>query len=372
MKHFLLISPKNRTVYNFRGDLIREIQNLGYRVTVTGPNREQIEHIEELGVDFVEIPMNKDGINPLADLRYMRDLYRLMRSIKPDATLGYTIKPVIYGALAAKTAGIRNINSMITGAGFLFTSKSRKARVIKRMTLGMYKAALGCATRVIFQNNDDRREFIAARLVKEAKTSVVNGSGVNMSRFTPAPYPQGQTFFMLGRLLYSKGVMEFLRAARMVKERYPHVTFKLLGNVVSGMQDAIPREAIEAYVADGVVELMSETNDVRPAYAACSVFVLPSYREGTPRSVLEAMSMGRPIITCDCPGCRETVVDGYNGFLVPVGKAEAVADAMEHFITHPELIDVMGKNSLTLCREKFEVGRVNKSMIDIMALGRDA
>lgn len=368
MKNFLLISPKNRTTYNFRGDLIREIQRLGYKVTVTGPNRDHIEQIDALGVDFIEIPMNKDGINPIADLRYLNSLRKLMCKLKPEATLGYTIKPVIYGAIAAQLAGIKNINSMITGAGFLFTSKSRKAKLLKGITLGMYRLALKCARHVIFQNDDDRREFVEAGLVAESKTAVVNGSGVNMEHFTPAPYPKVATFFMLGRLLYSKGVMEYLQAARVVKGRHPDVQFKLLGNIAKGMQDAIPETIIKEYISDGTIELLPETNDVRPTYASCSVFVLPSYREGTPRSVLEAEAMARPIITTDTQGCRSTVIDGYNGYLIPVGENDAVAEAMERFISNPMQIESMGQNSYILCKEKFEVGKVNADMIKIMQL----
>lgn len=368
MKNFLLISPKNRTTYNFRGDLIREIQRLGYKVTVTGPNRDHIEQIEALGVDFIEIPMNKNGINPIADLRYLNALRKLMCNLKPNATLGYTIKPVIYGAIAARLAGVKNINSMITGAGVLFTSKSRKAKLLKSIALGMYRLALKCARHIIFQNDDDRREFVEAGLVAECKTAVVNGSGVNMAHFIPAPYPKTTTFFMLGRLLFSKGVMEYLQAAKVVKGRYPNVQFKLLGNIATGMQDGIPATAINEYINDGIIELLPETNDVRPAYASCSVFVLPSYREGTPRSVLEAEAMARPIITTNTQGCRSTVIDGYNGYLVPVGGSNAVAEAMERFIYNPRQIESMGQNSYNLCKEKFEVSKVNADMIKIMQL----
>lgn len=368
MKTFLLISPKNRTVYNFRGDLIKEIQKKGYRVVVTGPNRDNIDRIESLGVEFVEIPMNKDGINPVADLKYLRALYSLMRKIKPDATLGYTIKPVIYGAIAARMASVKNISSMITGAGFLFTSKTRKAKALKQIVLSIYKLALKCADHVIFQNEDDRKEFVASGLVKSSKTSLVNGSGVNMNHFVPAPLPDKTVFFMLGRLLYSKGLMEYLRAAEIIKAEYPDVGFRILGNIASGMQDAVPENIIKKYVDNQIVELLPETNDVRPAYAACSVFVLPSHREGTPRSVLEAESMGRPIITCDSPGCRSTVKDGYNGFLVPVGDVDALVKSMKFFIDNPGDISLMGENSVKYCKNKFDVNKVNAEMIDIMKL----
>ena len=368
MKRFLLISPKNRTTYNFRGDLIRDIQELGYKVTVTGPNQDHIDAIKALGVDFVEIPMNKDGINPIADLRYIIALRKLMYTLKPDATLGYTIKPVIYGGIAAKLAKVKNINSMITGVGFLFTSRSPKAKLLKGIAVGLYTYALKCASHIIFQNNDDRLEFVEKGFATENKTSVVNGSGVNMKHFAPSPYPETITFFMLGRLLHSKGVMEYLKAAKIVKSRHPEVNFNLLGNIAHRMQDAIEESIIMKYVTDGIINLLPETNDVRPAYTECSVFVLPSYREGTPRSVLEAEAMARPVITTDTQGCRNTVIDGYNGFLVPVGDSGAIAAAMERFISDPSLIASMGANSLQLCREKYEVDKVNQDMLSIMQL----
>lgn len=368
MKKFLLISPKNRTAYNFRGELIEEIRSQGYKVIVTGPNQEHVDRIEALGARFVEIPMNKNGVNPLADLRYMYRLYKLMRREKPVCTLGYTIKPVIYGAIAARLAGVRNIHSMITGAGYLFISGSLKAKILKQISFVLYRIGLACADKVIFQNPDDRKEFVVHKLVKSAKCHTVNGSGVNMQKFLPTPLPDRITFFMLGRLLYSKGVMEYLEAAETVKARYPQVRFILLGNIVTDMQDGISAEQIASYTEKGIVELLGETDDVIRYYSQCSVFVLPSYREGTPRSVLEAMAMRRPVITTDTQGCRETVINGENGYLVPIKDPIAIAAAMEHFIMHPERIEVMGQKSLELCKEKFEVSKVNARMMGIMGV----
>lgn len=364
---FLLISPKNRTVYNFRGDLIKSIINMGYEVIVTGPDKDNVDRIEELGTRFIEIPMNKTGTNIKADLAYCNALTDLMKSEQPDVVLGYTAKPVIYGTIAAKKAGIKNINCLITGAGYTFTAKTAKAKVLGAIVKTLYKNALAKADNVIFQNSDDRNEFISLGLVKKDKTSIVNGSGVNMEHFkAESAKTEPITFFMLSRLLKSKGVREYLQAARMVKEKHPEVQFKLLGKYEYEMQDAIPQEEVEQYIRDGIVERYEESDDVRPYYKDCSVYVLPSYREGTPRTVLEAMSMGRPIITTDTNGCRGTVKDGYNGFLVPVKDSKAVADAMLKFIDNPKLIKEMGKNSIEFCKEKFEINKVNNTMLEIM------
>ena len=365
---FLLLSPKNRTVYNFRGDLVRAIIAKGCEVVVTGPDRTDVDKIEALGARFVEIPMNKTGTSISGDLRYRAALTKLMKAEKPDATLGYTIKPVVYGAMAAHAAGVKNVNGMITGGGYTFTAKTAKAKALGAIVRTLYRIGLGYTDHVIFQNPDDLQEFCGRGLVKKDKCSVVNGSGVNMERFSPAPMPETPAFFMLSRLLKSKGVMEYLEAARMVKSEFPEAKFYLLGKYETSMQDAIPRETVEEFIRDGIVERFDETADVRPYYAKCSVYVLPSHREGTPRTVLEAMAMGRPILTTDTNGCRETVEDGVNGWLVPVGDAAALAEKMKAFLREPGLIEKMGAESVRICAGKFEVGKVNQEMLRIMNL----
>lgn len=365
---FLLISPKNRTVYNFRGDLVRAIIARGYEVVVTGPDQTDLNKIEALGARFVEIPMNKTGTNILGDLKYRKALKELILTERPEVTLGYTSKPVIYGALAAHAAGVKNINSMITGGGYTFTAKTTKAKLLGAIVRTLYKHSLKLANHVIFQNEDDENEFCSLGLADRKKSHIVNGSGVNMEQFSPVPLPEQPAFFMLSRLLKSKGVMEYLEAARTVKAEFPETRFYLLGKYETAMQDAIPRETVEPYIQDGIVERFEETSDVRPYYAQCSVYVLPSYREGTPRTVLEAMAMGRPILTTDTNGCRETVENGVNGYLVPVGDSNALADKMKKLIKNPDLIPQMGAESMRICKEKFEVKKVNAEMLRIMEI----
>lgn len=363
---FLLISPKNRTVYNFRGDLIKEIINKGYEVVVTGPNEENVEKILELGARFIVVPMNKTGTSFFGDLRYYKELVKIIKKEKPDVTLGYTIKPVAYGALAASRSGVQNINCLITGAGYTFIAKSAKARIIGLIVRILYRIGLYKANHVIFQNRDDQSEFCQRKLVRKSKTAVVNGSGVNLDIFTQSPLPETTTFLMISRFLKSKGIIEYLEAAKIVKEKYPHIKFYLLGKYETAMQDAVPQDFIEKFINSGIVERFEETKDVRPYYEMCSVYVLPSYREGTPRTVLEAMASGRPIVTADSPGCRETTIDGKNGFLVPVKDSQALAEKMEWFIEHPERIAEMGKESRRYVEEKFDVRKVNSEMIRLM------
>ena len=365
---FILISPKNRTVYNFRGDLIKEVIKNGYEVIVTGPDDTDVDRITDLGVKFVKIPMNKTGTSIVADIKYCINLYKLFKLEKPDISLGYTVKPVVFGAIAAKLAGVKNINSMVTGGGYTFTAKTFKAKVLGFIVRFLYRIGFSVADNVIFQNTDDLTEFCNKKLVKKEKCHIVNGSGVNMVHFLPTQYPEKTTFFMLSRLLKSKGVAEYLEAAKIVKEKYSDIRFCLLGKYETNMQDALNKEYVEQFIADGIIERFEETNDVRPYYSDCSVYVLPSYREGTPRTVLEAMSMGRAIITTDTNGCRDTVIDGKNGFLVPVGDCKKLAEAMIKFIEKPELISTMGKESVNYCTEKFDVNRVNGDMLRIIKI----
>ena len=365
---FLLISPKNRTVYNFRGELIKRLQRNGYEVIVTGPDRDNIEAVEELGVRFVEIPMNKNGTSIAGDLKYCRSLKKLMKAEKPDVLLGYTIKPVVYGTIAGWLAKVPNKNCLITGGGYTFTSTSFKAKVLGKIVRTLYKFAFKKADNVIFQNADDKNEFIERKLVKEEKCHVVNGSGVDLERFGKAEFPQKVSFFMLSRILKSKGVREYLKAAEIVKEKYPETEFSLLGKYEYEMQDAVPKEDVETLIEKGVIKRYDETKDVRPYYEKASVYVLPSYREGTPRTVLEAMATGRPVITTDANGCRQTVKDGVTGFIVPVKDEKTLAERMIYFIENPEEIKKMGDLSYEYCKENFEVHKVNKDMLEFMGI----
>ena len=361
----IVVSPKNRTVYNFRGDLIKQIIEKGHEVIVTGPNQDDVNKIEELGAKFVEIPMNKNGVNPFADLKYQKELTKLFNKEKPQVVFGYTSKPVIYGTLAASAAHVPHKVAMVTGVGYAFTAKTKKAKILKSIMSLLYKRAFNKADVAIFQNEDDCQEFIKDNLVREEITRVVHGSGVNTEKFPLTPYPKQITFFMLSRVMYSKGIREYLEACTIVKNKYPDVRCMLLG-ACENIQDSISREDLQKYVDNHIIEYFGETNKVADYYKQCSVYVLPSYREGTPRTVLEAMSMGRPIITTDAPGCRTTVINGETGFLVPTHNAKAVAEKMIEFIENPKLIETMGKKSAEYCRRVFDVNLVNNDMLNAL------
>lgn len=368
MRKIVIITGYSRSIIIFRGDLIRTWVRLGYEVYVVGPEKDCEIDILDLGVkEFHPIKVNRTGVNVFSDLEYVLALRKCLKQIKPDVTLGYTIKPAVYGAIAAKLAGVKNINSMITGAGFLFVSSSLKAKVLKFVSSSLLKIGFDCANKVIFQNPDDLNEFVSAGLVNRRKCNLVNGSGVNMEKYTYKPLPKKITFLMMARLLYSKGTFEYFQAAEIVKMKYSEVRFMIIGRT-GDKADCIPQKKIDTYLRSGLVEQIPYTNEVPKYLADCSVYVLPSYREGTPRSVLEAMSMARPIITTDAPGCRETVVDGLNGFLVPVKSVEALVEKMEWFIANQDKIEQMGRRSYEICCEKYEVSKVNNTMNKIMGL----
>lgn len=283
--------------------------------------------------------------------------------------MGYTIKPVIYGSIAGLLAGVKKRTAMVTGAGYLFASKSFKARVIKMVSFLLYRIGLGAAENVIFQNIDDLDEFVEHGLVKREKCHVVNGSGVNMAKYMPSKYPEVPSFFFLGRLVNAKGGMDFVKAAKIVKEKHPEARFMILGKLEKNLPDAIKAEDLMPYVNDGTVELFPETDNIAQYYAMTSVFVLPTaYREGTPRVILEALASARAVITTFTPGCKETVIDGKNGFFVPTHDPKVVAEKMIFFIEHPEDIVKMGAESLELCKRKYDISIINRNMLSIMGV----
>lgn len=363
----LVVSPKNKTVFNFRGDLIRDMIAKGHQVYVTGPNRDFVEDVMALGVtEFMEVPLVKDNTSVFGDLTYFRKLRQAMVRVKPDLVFGYTIKPVIYGSLAARSCGVKNIYAMVTGLGRVYASSGMKARLVRMVTKALYKMAfLGCS-RVIFQNRDDLEQLVSGHYLPRRKTALVNGSGVNMDRFARTPLPEAPVFLMVSRIIREKGVLEFCEAARAVKEKHPEVRCVLLGGFDSSI-GALKEGDIREYIAEGTVEFPGEVKDPVRFYGESSVYVLPSYyREGLPRTILEAMACGRAVITTDWPGCREPIEEGSNGYLVPVKDASALAEKMMILAEDPERLSAMGEAAFETCRAQYDVHIVNAQMRQIL------
>ena len=343
---------------------------LGNEVVAVAPDiNEKVQHqLAKLGVSSRVVQLNRTSMNPLKDLFLIKELYSLHREEKADYLLSYTVKPVVYGSIATRLAGNKNIYSIITGLGYAFTEHGLRQRIIRGMLLFLYRLALPWNCKVFFQNPDDLELFVSKGLAKPDQAVLVNGSGVDLQYFNERPLPVGIVHFLLiARLLAEKGIREYVEAARSLHKKYPSVCFLLVGPVDPN-PGGIRIEEVHAWHDEGIIEYRGAVDDVRPIIEQTSVYVLPSYREGTPRTVLEAMAMGRVVITTDSPGCRETVVDGNNGFLVPPKDVSALAEAMEKFIKQPELIQPMGKAARRIAEDKYDAHKVNKEILKAMEL----
>ena len=316
-------------IVNFRTGLIRALKAAGYDPVVIAPADPAMEpRLVELGAEHIAIPIDRAGTNPLADLRLVWTYRRLLKELGPFAYLGFTIKPNIYGGIAASLTSVPLIAN-VSGLGTVFIKRGALLAVVSRL----YRFALKRAAVVFFQNLDDLELFVARRLVTRAQAQLLPGSGVDLDRFQPVAVPTGlTTFLFIGRLLADKGVWEFVQAARMVRADVPGARFQLLGPLDEGNRSAIARADLDRWVAEGSVEYLGETEDVRPFIAQATAVVLPSYREGLPRSLLEAAAMGRPLIATDVPGCRQVVDPGVNGFLSQARDPTSLARAMKDLI----------------------------------------
>jgi glycosyltransferase involved in cell wall biosynthesis len=373
MAKVFVIASLAESLLNFRGDLIRHLIERGHVVVTAAPDgpADVDRTLAEWGVRRLSIGLERTGANLLADLKLLFELRRLLRAERPDVVLAYTIKPVVYGALAARWAGVPRRAAMITGLGFAFAPPTTlRQRVVRAVARGLYRAGMACTDTVFFQNPDDEADFRRAGLLRPEQGIVrTGGSGVNLNRFAALPLPEGPLrFLMIARLLVNKGVREYLQAAASARRERPELQFHLVGPF-DPHPSAVPRDEIEAAVEQGAVIYHGAASDVRPHLANCHVYVLPSYREGTPRSVLEAMAVGRAIVTTDAPGCRETVVPGDNGMLVAPGQAEPLAQALLKMASLPrQEISRMAARSREIAETRFDVGLVNNQIANALSL----
>ncbi len=362
----LIVSAKNKTVFNFRGDLVKDMIVHGNEVYVTGPNKDFIDDVMALGVKrFIEIPSVKDNTSVKNDLNYLKLLKKAIKEIQPDIVFGYNIKPVIYGSIAAKSCKVPRIYAMVTGLGRVYGAGGLKNKVLRLITKTLYKKAFKACDKVIFQNGDDVEYLVSNGYLPKEKTTIVNGSGVNLERFKKSEIPDKPVFLMVGRIIKEKGVLEFCEAARELKKVHPEVKCILLGGFDSSI-GALKPEDIQAYIDEGSIEHPGEVKDPIAFYAKASVFVLPSfYREGLPRTILEALACGRPVITTDWTGCRVAIDDGVNGFLVPIKDSKALAEKMIELCDRTKTM-TMGDAAYKICKEKYEVSIINNQMRNII------
>ncbi|MBB5045245.1 glycosyltransferase [Shinella fusca] len=367
MARVVIIAGLASSLVNFRGPLLEALREAGHEVHAIAPASDDktLAWLRTRAITFTSIDLARSSLSPAADIKVFMQLRSALAAIRPDVVITYTIKPVIYGTLAAALSGVKRRYAMITGLGYAFTDgeRSLKRQLVNRIASGLYRLALKRVQVVLFQNPDDRQAFEQAGiLATDTRTVIVNGSGVDTDFFSPKPLPVVPHFLMIARLVADKGIGEYIAAARIVRTCNSDASFHLVGPLDPNPA-AFDITALEQAVAEGDIIYHGEMADVRPAIADCSVFVLPSYREGTPRSVLEAMAMARPIVTSDAPGCRETVEHGKNGYLVPIKDVGGLAEAMARLASNPELRQVMGRASYALALSKYQARDVARSIL---------
>ncbi len=366
-RKLLLIGVEPNSLINFRGELIKSFEKAGKIVTtVSLPlSVDQEKYFLQKRIKHVSIFFQRNGLSPIADLRLFFSMSRLYSQQSPELVLAYTIKPVIWGGLAARFKGIK-FYALVTGLGFAFQGENFKRKLLTKLVSFLYKLALKDSKAVIFQNTDNRNFFVKKGIVELYKTHVVSGSGVDMEKYNIENFPNSNIKFLcIARLLGEKGLREYAEAAKIVKNKFPDVEFNLIGPEDSS-PDAILLNEVDTW--SGYINYKGPTDDVRPYIKDSHVYVLPSYHEGLPRSTLEAMSMGRPVLTTNAVGCKETVKEGINGFKVPVKSSEMLAKKMIWFIENSDQIGGMGIESRKIVEDKFDVHKVNKEMLKIMEI----
>jgi glycosyltransferase involved in cell wall biosynthesis len=382
----IVLAGLDRSLSNFRGPLMRAMIAAGHEVVACAPFESMgiADELAEIGVRFVPVALSRAGLNPLADVRYRRMLRSIFLRERPDVVLAYTIKPIVHGIPVAKRAGVRHCYALITGLGAAFNTSGLKGRMLQVIAAKLYSRALRACKLIMVQNSGIADRFSDLGITTATSSvMIIAGSGVDTERFVAQPLPDGPpVFLLLARMLRDKGIEEFVAAARIVKSEIPRAKFLLVGDADPNPA-AISPEQLQKWTREAVVEYHVAVADVRPLLARCTVYVLPSYHEGMPRSVLEAMATARPIITTDTIGCRETISmagaadhedirTGENGLLVPVRSIGPLASAMLRLVKYPGLSMQMGRKGREIAEQQFDVRLINGRMLHAMDLaGRE-
>lgn len=378
MKKIILIGTTGASFYGFRADLIKKLVAENYRIYAFTSEYtvEDLDKIQSLGAIPITYQLNRGGLNPFADFIAIGHLVKKIKKIKPDIVFSYFAKPVIYGTLAAKISKVPKIIGMLEGLGYTFTEQptglTTKTKFIKNIQIYLYKISLPLLDKIIFLNPDDPKDLLDSYSIKVKKVEILGGIGVDFLEYSYTLAPSINNgiiqFLFIGRLLKEKGIHEFISAVKIVKESYPNVIFTVLGAIDYANMGALSQKELDVYIQSGLIHYPGHVSNVKEWIEKSHVFVLPSYREGVPRSTQEAMAIGRPIITTDVPGCRETVVDGVNGFLVPKWNPQALAEKMIYFIENPKQVTIMGNASHRIATEKFDAEKVNQRLLKILGL----
>ncbi len=376
-KKIILIGTVASSFYGFRADLIHTLLHKGHQVYAftSEYTAEDLKKIEKLGAIPVTYNLNRGGLNPLADIFATYKLSKKIKAINPDLVFSYFSKPVIFGTLAAKLAKVSRVIGMLEGLGYTFTEQpdglSKKTQLIKKIQVFLYKIALPQLDQFIFLNPDDPKDLLEKHAISVKSVEVLGGIGLNLQDYPYQPLSNIRLplkFLFIGRLLKEKGIHEFVQAAKLVKEIYPETEFIVLGAIDHHNLGALQQAELNTLISSNIIQYPGHVTNIKDWIADSHVFVLPSYREGVPRSTQEAMATGRAIITTDVPGCRETVINTKNGFIVPKWNPEALAEKMIYFIENPKQTQVMGAESYKIAVEKFDAEKVNQRLVNILGL----
>jgi len=360
----VFICGNGDTLYRFRLELIKSLIKKNYTVYAFAPEipADFLEELESLGLIFHKISFKRKTVNIFDTFVSIFEITKKLRKINPDIVFSYTHKSVVVGSISALLAGRLRSISLITGTGHIFDNHDFTQKIKRFLGILGFKISLFFSEIVFFQNPDDLKLFCSLGMTKKSKSILLNGSGVDLSKFLPTPLPKEPVFLCMSRLIKSKGLLDYANAAKIVKSSYPNARFLLYGFPDDHQDSLDESEIINSWTDTYGIEYFGFTNNPVETISECSIYVLLSYNEGTPRSVLEAMSMGRPIITTDVPGCRETVSVGLNGYLANLKDPESAADAMIKILDEEKRM-TMGKNSRKLCEEKYDVHQVNSTIL---------
>ena len=369
----VILSSLSWSLINFRRALIARMIEEGHEVVACAPDEEPevLERLARMGVRFRRTPMARAGTNPLHDIRTLLHYRRLMRAERPDVVVAYTQKPIIYGGLAARLWSRARYFSIMSGLGYVFSEEADGRRWLRSVVSRLYRIGIAQARCIFVFNSDDHRLMQESGIVSPTQRVMqVPGSGIDLRHFAEQPLPKGPfTFLMMGRLMRDKGVGEYVEAARIVRARHPDVRFLLLTRPETENPTGYTAADLDRWREAGLIEFLPETRDVRPFIASAHAFVLPSfYREGLPRTILEALATGRPVITTDMPGCRDPIRHGVNGLLVPPRDASALADAMEAMIANPQRVTAMAGAARQTAVDVYDVDKVNALLLETMQL----
>lgn len=362
------VRTKNTRINRY--ELVSSIQKLGHKVMYIGQESNDQIHSDysRFNVEFLSIPLERSEVNPLREIKAVIKTWKVLKENKVEVLLVYGIRTFPTMVLAAKLAKVKQILCIVNGSGRLFQLSGVKGYLVKAISYPMLTLAFTLSNHILFQNKDDLKMISNKKLLHRRNYSTINGSGVNLEKYNRVYLQQAPIFTMISRITGSKGVNEYIQAAKLVKKLYPNTIFNLIGPM-DNEDFSINMNELNDALENRIISYTPEVEDVRPYINGCRVFVLPSYYpEGIPRSIIEAMAMGRPIITTNTPGCKETVEDGANGFKIPPKDVQELVEKMKWMIENPKKVEDMGIRSRKICEDKFNVNDINQKMLKIIGL----